>query len=290
MFTITCESTVDLSIEYLHKRNCDAICYSYFLGTEERVDHMQNTPETMEQFYKDLEEYKPTTSQIGGELYKDFFRAHLSNGNLLHLAFGSGMSQSVNNAMKAADEINAEAGKKVVTVIDTTCSCIGYGLIVDNILDMRDNGATEEELVAWLEKNKYRVHHQFFTTTLSYFKRSGRVSWAAAVLGNLLKICPIMRLNHDGKIVAYGKVLSVSKALDKTLEEISAHIENGSQYNGKLWIAHSNCIQTAEKTRSKLAEAYPAAYIRVFDIGPIIACHCGPGTVAIFFMGDERKA
>ena len=290
MFTITCESTVDLPLEYLKKRNCDAVCYSYFIGTEERVDHMQNTPETLEKFYKDLEEYKPTTSQIGGELYKDFFRAHLSDGNLLHLAFGSGMSQSVFNAMKAADEINAEVGKKVITVIDTTCSCIGYGLIVDTALDMRDNGATEEEIIAWMEQNKRRVHHQFFSTTLSYFKRSGRVSWAAAFLGNLLRLCPIMHLNNDGKIIANSKAMSVSKAIDKTMDEIAAHIENGGEYSGKLWISHSNCIQTAEKVMDKLKQAYPAADIRLFDIGPIIACHCGPGTVAIFFMGDDRKA
>lgn len=287
MFTITCESTTDLPLKYLQQRNCQSLCYSYFLGTEERVDHMDNTPETLAQFYVDLEKYKPTTSQLSAETYKDFFTQHLTDGDLLHIAFGSGMSNSVNNAFIAAEEVN-KTSKYKVTVVDSTCSCVGYGLIVDTALDMRDNGSTLQQIVDWLENNKRRVQHQFFTTTLSYFKRSGRVSWATAFLGNLLRLCPIMRLNNDGRIVAYSKVMSVSKAIDRTLEEIAAHIQDGKDYCGKLWIGHSDCLEMEQKVRQKLQIAYPRADIRTFDIGPIIACHCGPGTVAVFFMGDER--
>lgn len=287
MYNITCESTVDLPESYLLQRNCKALHYSYFLGMTECVDHMNNTPEVLAQFYKDLEEFKPTTSQLSAEAYKTFFAENLKDGDLLHLAFGSGMSNSVNNAFIAAEEINKTSAHKV-TVIDTTCSCIGYGLFVDTALDMRDKGATLQEIATWAEANKFNVHHQFFTTTLSYFRRSGRVSWAAAFVGTLLRMCPIMHLNRSGKIVAYSKAMSVSKAMQKTLDEIAAHIQNGSDYDGKLWISYSNCIETAEKVKEKLAEAYPKADIRLFDIGPIIACHCGPGTVAIFFWGDTR--
>ena len=287
MFTISCESTIDLPRAYIQRRKCDVLCYSYFLDSEERVDHMEHTPESLAEFYVDLEKYKPTTSQLSAETYKRFFTEHLVDGDLLHIAFGSGMSNSVNNAIMAAKEINATSEHKV-TVVDSTCSCVGYGLIVDIALDMRDSGNTEQQIVDWLEANKHRVHHQFFTTTLSYFKRSGRVSWATAFIGNLLRLCPIMRLNHDGKIVAYGKVMSVSKAIDKTLDEVAAHIQDGADYCGKLWIGHSNCLETEQKVRARLQQVYPRADIRTFDIGPIIACHCGPGTVAVFFMGDER--
>lgn len=287
MYKITCESTTDLPESYLLGRDCQALHYSYFLGTTECVDHMNNTPETLAQFYKDLEQYKPTTSQISAESYKEFFAARIADGDLLHIAFGSGMSNSVNNAFAAAEELNAQNEHKIV-VIDSTCSCVGYGLFVDTLLDLRDKGATLEEVAAHAEAIKHKVHHQFFTTTLSYFRRSGRVSWAAAFVGNFLRLCPIMRLNYDGKIIAYSKALSVTKAMDKTLSEVAAHIQNGADYDGKLWISHSDCIQTAQKVQAKLAEAYPKADIRLLDIGPIIACHCGPGTVAVYFVGDNR--
>lgn len=276
-----------MPLEHIQNRNCDALRYSYFLGTEEHVDSMQNTPESIAAFYENLEKFKPTTSQLSAEIYKEFFLQNLQHGDLLHIAFGSGMSNSVNNAFLAAKEINTKSKNKV-TVIDSTCSCVGYGLLVDIALDMRDEGKSLKEIANWTENNKRKIHHQFFTTTLSYFKRSGRVSLAAAFLGNLLRLCPLMRLNNDGKIVAYSKVMSVSKAVDKTIEEVGNHIQNGKDYNGKLWIAHSNCPDAEQKVHTKLASLYPHADIRTFDIGPIIACHCGPGTVAVFFEGDER--
>ncbi len=111
------------------------------------------------------------------------------------------------------------------------------------------------------------------------------------LIGNLFKICPILRLNKEGKIIAYSKVMSVTKAINKTLEETAEHIQNGSKdYDGKLWIAHSDCIDTAQIVFEKLQEEYPKADVQLFEIGPIIGSHCGQGTVAVYFMGDERAA
>lgn len=287
MFNITCESTVDLPQEYLKSRGCNAIHYSYFVNDTEHVDTMKNTTKSLEEFYKAIDEYRPTTSQISTERYEEFFRQNLCDGDILHIAFGDGMSQSVFNATKAADKINAENGNKVF-VVNSTCSCVGYGMLTDIALDLRDNGKTLQQIVDFLEQNKTKIHHQFFSTTLSYFRKSGRVSGPAALIGNLLKLCPIMRLNKQGKIIAYGKAMSVSGAITKTESETLAHIKNGKNYDGKLWISHSACLDTAIKVKKRMQSTYPKADVRVFDIGPIIACHCGPGTVAVYFEGDER--
>ena len=107
-------------------------------------------------------------------------------------------------------------------------------------------------------------------------------------MGNMFKLCPIMHLNKEGKIVAYAKVMSETKAIARTLEEIAAKIDNGSDYDGKLWVGHSDYICSATKIVEALKQAYPKASIRVFDIGPVIASHCGPGTLAIFFWGATR--
>lgn len=287
MFTITCESTVDMPLQYMLDRSCPTIHYSYFTDNTEHIDTMQNTKQSLAEFYAQIDSKRPTTSQISAERYEEFFRQHLADGNVLHIAFGSGMSQSVFNAIRAADIINAEGGNRV-TVIDSTCSCAGYGLLVDFALDLRDQGKSLDEIAEWTHKNKAKIHHQFFTTTLTYFRKSGRVSGPAALIGNILKLCPIMRLNRQGKIVAYNKVMSVSNALARTEAEIATHIKDGLCYGHKLFISHSDCEDVALKLQARLEKIYPNAQIRIFDIGPIIACHCGPGTVAAFFLGDER--
>lgn len=287
MFSITCESTIDLPLSYIKQRNVNVIHYSYFVKDVEYVDSMDNSKEYFDEFYSRIDKDKPTTSQINQDKYTEFFLKELEHGDVLHISFGSGMSASVFNAQKAAEKLNAE-NKNQVYVVDSTCSCVGYGMLVDYALDMRDKGFSLDEIVTFLEKRKHGLHHDFFTTTLTYFGKSGRVSNIAAFIGNLLRLCPLMRLNYDGKIVVCGKVMSVTKSMEQTIKTVTSHIDNGLDYDGKLWISHSNCLATAQKTYESLKKLFPNADIRIFDIGPIIACHCGPGTMAVYYLGDDR--
>lgn len=290
MFVLTCESTADLPLNYLNQRSIAAIPYTYCIDGVEYVDDMGEF-DGRKQFYKFLSDGKvPTTSQICIDRYMNFFREQLSKGDLLHIAFDSGLSHSVYNAYYAAEELKKEFPKRRIVILDSTCGCLGYGIFVDTLADMRDAGKSFDELYDWAKANRTRVHHQFFSTTLTYYRRSGRVSGPASLIGNMLKLCPLLRLNKTGKIIAYSKVMSVSKAITKTVAETEAHVENGHEYDGKMWIAHSDCKTTAEAVTKQLKAAFPKADIRLFEIGPVIGSHCGRGTVAVYFMGDERAA
>ena len=240
MFVLTCESTADLPLNYLNQRNIAAIPYTYCIDGVEYVDDMGEF-DGRKQFYKFLSDGKvPTTSQICIDRYMNFFREQLSKGDLLHIAFDSGLSHSVYNAYYAAEELKKEFPKRRIVVLDSTCGCLGYGIFVDTLADMRDAGKSFDELYDWAKANRTRVHHQFFSTTLSYYRRSGRVSGPASLIGNMLKLCPLLRLDKTGKIIAYSKVMSVSKAITKTVAETEAHVDNGREYDGKMWIAHSD--------------------------------------------------
>lgn len=288
MFTLSCESTVDLDLRHLTKRNIPVLPYTYIIDGVEYEDDMR-AGNGLAVFYSQLLAGKmPSTSLINVERYVDFFRPLLEKGDLLHVVFSSGLSQSASNAFAAAELLKKDFPQRKLYVVDSTCACVGYGLFVDTIADMRDGGTDIDSLYKWAQDNRRRVQHQFFSTTLTYFRRSGRISGPAALIGNLLKLCPIMRTNYDGKIIAYSKVMSESKAISKTLSEIEVLIDNGADYNGKLWIGHSNYINAATKTAEQLKIAYPKADIRIYDIGPVIASHCGPGTLAVFFWGQER--
>ena len=288
MFTLSCESTVDLTLDHLTKRNITAIAYTYTVDGVEYYDDMR-AGNGLVIFYSQLIAGKiPTTSLINVERYTEYFRSILEKGDLLHVAFGSGLSHSCNNAMTAAKLLKSEFPNRKIYVVDSLCACVGYGLFVDSIADLRDQGKDIDFLYKWAMDNRLRVHHQFFSTTLTYFRRSGRLSGPAAIFGNILKLCPIMHLNGNGKMVAYAKVMSETKAIAKTLEEIAAKIDKGSDYDGKLWLGHSDYIYSANKMVEELKKAYPKADIRVFDIGPVVASHCGPGTLSIYFWGATR--
>ena len=288
MFTLSCESTVDLTLDHLTKRNIPAIAYTYIIDGVEYADDMR-AGNGLALFYNQLIAGKMSnTSLINVDRYVEFFRAILEKGDLLHICFSSALSNSVNNAIKAAELLKQEFPKRKIYIIDSTCACVGYGLFVDNIADLRDEGKDIDYLYTWAQENRFNVQHLFFSTTLTYFRRSGRISGLSALLGNLLKLCPIMRTNRDGKIIISAKAMSETKAMTKLLSDIAQTIDNGSEYDGKIWLGHSDYISAATKAVEELGKIYPKADIRVFDIGPVVASHCGPGTLSVYFVGKTR--
>lgn len=292
-FILSCESTVDMPYNYVNSRDIPVLFYSYTVDGREYTDDMGRDAEALPKFYGFLNDGKlPSTSQLNEFQYETFFDELLAKGDVLHVAFGTGMTGSFYNAEKAAAVMREKYPERKIVVIDSLCSSSGYGLLVDTAADMRDNGVSLEETAQWVSDNRKNVHHQFFSTDLKYFRRSGRMSGPAAMLGTMLNICPIMHLNEAGKIIAYDKVRGKKKAIERTVQTMAEHATDGEQYAGKCCICHSNCLDDAQELKAVLKEKFPkiSGKIRIYDIGTIIASHCGPGTVAVFFMGDKREA
>ncbi len=289
-YQLSCESTVDLPFSYVDGRGISVLFYTYTVDGTDYPDDMLRDPEALPRFYKILEEKLPTTSQINLYRYLEYFEALLQKGDVLHIAFGSGMTASVNNAMEAAEILREKYPERKLTVIDSYCSSSGYGLLVDYAADLWDEGKSMEEVEDWVKAHAKRVHHQFYSTRLDFFRRSGRMSGAAATIATVLNICPIMRLDDRGAIIAYGKVRGKKAAIAETVKTMEQHAENGKDYAGKCFLCHANCPEDAENTRQAVLANFPKLKeVRICDIGTIIASHCGPGTVAVFFLGDERQ-
>ena len=279
-----------LPYAYMRERDIPILFYSYVVDGQEYKDDMGRDPEALPRFYAFLNAGKiPATSQLNEYQYEEFLEQRLQKGDVLHIAFGSGMTSSVKNAIRAADMLREKYPNRKIAVIDSLCSSSGYGMLVDCAADMRDRGCTLEETEQWVTENRQNVHHQFFSTDLKYYRRSGRMSGPTAMLGAILNICPIIRLDDQGKIIAYGKVRGKKAAIQKTLDTMEEHAAGGADYRGKCWICHSNCRAEAEETKAALLERFPhiSGEVKICDIGTIIASHCGPGTVAVFFFGDR---
>lgn len=290
-FQLSCESTVDLPYSHVSGRDISVVFYTYAVDGKEYVDDMGRDENALPEFFRMLAEGKtPATSQINEFRYEEYFEELLQKGDVLHIAFSTGLTPSYKNAVSAAERLKEKYPDRKLVVIDSLCGCSGYGLLIDTVADMRDSGSTMEEIEEWVLANRNKVHHQFFSTDLTQFKRSGRVSGLSAMLGTMLGICPLMHLNNEGRIIAYSKVRGKKAALKATVEEVMAHIENGKDYKGEIYIGQSNCMNLCNETIEEFEQYFPDAKkrIKVFDIGTIISAHCGPGTVAIFFYGDER--
>lgn len=290
-FTLSCCSTVDLPYSYMADRDIPVLFYTYVVDGREYVDDMGRDPEALPRFYRFLEEGKlPQTSQINVGTYLTFFEKLLQKGDLLHIAFTSGQSGSVHNAMLAAKELQEKYPERKLIVIDSLCSSSGYGMLVDTVADLRDEGKSIEEAAQWVRENRNTVHHQFFSSNMTQFRRTGRVSGAAAMVATIMSICPIMRLDDAGAIKAYGKVRGKKKAVETTIEAMAKHAQGGENYDKRCYVCHSQCPEDAQMLIDGLEARFPRikGKIRLCDIGTIIGSHSGPGTVAVFFYGDER--
>lgn len=292
-YIISCSSPVDVDFDFFIKRGVHVLFYNYIMDGMEYEDIMGRSKKDLDDFYSNLGKgIRSYTSQVSIEKYVTYFEQLLKEKkDILHIELGTGMTNSVLNALKAVELIKEKYPDSRIEIIDSLCSSSGYGMLVDSAVDLKNQDLTIDELAMWIKDNRQRLHHQFFCTDLSFFKRSGRITMMTAIFGGIMKTCPIMKLNNDGKIVVYSKAFGKKNAIKKTVEEVMEHIKNGQEYHDKLWINHSNCPHIAEMLQQELIKALPQYQdnIKIWNIGTTIGSHCGPGTVAVFFYGDERE-
>lgn len=293
-FILSCESTVDLTYSYMTRRDIPVMFYTYTVGDQVFTDDLGKDPESLPNYYKLLAGGAiPSTSQINRFQYTEFFEEQLKKGDLIHVTLSSGITGSYANAVAAAEELRPKYPDRKISVIDSLGASSGYGMLIDTAADMRDAGKSFEETESWILEWRTRIHHQFYSITMDYFRRSGRVSGPAAAIATILNICPMMRFDGNGRIIAYEKVRGIKNVIRKTAEAMTTHAIDGKDYSGKCFISHSNCIEQAEELRNMIVKEFPKLKkneIAIYDIGTIIASHTGPGTLALFFFGDDRKA
>ena len=157
-------------------------------------------------------------------------------------------------------------------------------------VDMRDEGKTLDEIYNWLEDNKLSVHHWFFSSDLSHYKRGGRISATSATIGGLLNICPLMNVSHEGKLVPRKKIRGKKQVIKESVKMMEMHAKNGTDYSGKCFISHSDCYDDARAVADLVEETFSnlEGSVIINSIGTVIGSHTGPGTVALFFVGDKR--
>lgn len=290
-YVITCESTADRSREFLASRAIPYVCFHYEMDGTTYVDDIYEST-TPQAFFGALKAgAQSKTSQVSTGEYIAFWEPYLAEGkDVLHLTLSSGISGTYNSACLAAEQLRERFPERKLVVIDSLNASSGYGMLMEYLADLRDEGMGFDELCAWAEDRRLDVNSWFFVSDLDCLKRGGRVSSTSAMLATALKICPVLTVDAKGALAPREKIRLKKKAIAKIVDKMRELAEGGSAYDGKCVIVNSNAREDAEATRDLVVTYFPQleGKIAIENIGTVIGSHTGPGTVALFFMGARR--
>lgn len=290
-YILSCCSTADLSMEHFQERSISYICFHYELDGKSYPDDLGKSMDFQE-FYDRMAHGADTrTSQINSEEFTSYFKGHLEKGyDILHVTLSSGLSGVLNSAVIAADALKEEFPDRKILIVDSLGASSGYGLLMDKLADLRDEGKTIDEVYQFALASRLKVHHWFFSTDLSFYVKGGRISKTAGAVGTVLGICPLLNMDFEGHLVPRYKIRTKKKVITAIVEKMKEHAEGGLNYNGKCYISHSNCPEDAKAVARLVEAAFPElnGKVEINYVGTTIGSHTGPGTVALFFWGDER--
>jgi len=290
-FVLSCCSTLDLSPEHVAARDISYICFHYYLDDVPYNDDLgQSMP--FDVFYQKMIDGADTrTSQINMEEYAEYFTKFLEEGrDILHVSLSSGISGTANSARLAAEDLREKYPDRKIYIVDSLAAASGYGLLMDKLADLRDEGKTIDEVRDWAEAHKKEMHHWFFSTDLTFYIKGGRVSKVSGWFGTVLKICPLLNMDHKGRLIPRQKIRGKAAVTREIVERMKECAADGLDYSGKCYICHSACYDDARAVADLVEANFPKLNGKVLinSIGTTIGSHTGPGTVALFFWGDER--
>ncbi|MDO5716887.1 MAG: DegV family protein [Tissierellia bacterium] len=289
-YEIFTSSPSDLNREYHAKNGIQCIPFKVIFEDKEVDDDTWQTFSPKEFYDLIRQGANPSTSQINVGDYVEHFTPFLEAGkDILHLELSSGISGSINSAQIARAELANRFPERKIYVVDSLCASSGLGLLVDKVVELRDQGKAIDEIYAFVEEHKLNVQHWFTSMDLTHYFRGGRISRTSFLIGGALNICPVLNMDYKGKLTPRKKARGFKKALNSLVDQMSELAEHRKEYDQKVFICQSDEEENAQFVADKIRKTFP--YVKevcIFPIGTTIGSHTGPGTISIFFWGDRR--
>ena len=228
-----------------------------------------------------------TTAAVNPEQWTEAMEPVLkADEDVLVLAFSSGLSTSYQSAEIAAGDLREQYPDRTILVVDSLCASLGQGLLAYYACKKRDEGLGLQELYQWLLNNRLHLCHWFTVDDLMYLKRGGRISAATAIMGTMLSIKPVLHVDDEGHLVNVGKARGRRASIQAMAKKVGELAEGYD--NSVMFISHGDCLEDAEYLRSLLESQYGVKEVYINYVGAVIGSHSGPGTLALFFMGQHR--
>ncbi len=229
----------------------------------------------------------PSTAALNPMEYVSILEPIFAKGDeILYVAFSSNMSGTFNNLRIALEELTEKYPNTKFTRFDTLGISLSSGIFVLRAKELIDEGKSVEEIVAELEDLKMRVNAYIIADDLMYLKKGGRLTAIKALLGTMLQLKPIIKLTTAGTLIPTTNVAGRNKALMTVINEVVEKVTDLDKYS--IYVMNGACPQDRDRVVAKLQALLPEAKIIPQFIGPVIGSHCGPGTIAIIFVGPNR--
>ena len=279
---LSTDSTANLPKEYYEKLNIKMIPMQIVLNDTTYDDLSDNLP--ISEYYQQMREgATPTTAQINEFASREYFEKLLESGeDVLHICFSSALSGTCATVKRVAEELNSIHSNKIYIIDSLNASC-GEGILVLKALDLINEGKSIEEIKTEIENLIPYICSYFTVEQLKYLVRGGRVGKFSGIVGTLLNIKPVLRVDENGKLVSYKKIISRKKSIAELANIASDKIAD-KKY---VMISHAECFEEAQDLAQTLKETLDIEPI-ITDLTQVIGCHTGPGLIAVFFVGKEK--
>ena len=288
-FVILTDSASDLKAETAEELGLEVLPLSLHIGPAVYRNYLDERELDTATFYRQLREegILPTTSAINTAEWAAAMEPHLQQGeDVLVLAFSSGLSATYQSAQIAAEDLAEQYPDRKIRVIDTLCASLGEGLLVYLAAKRRQAGASMEEVADYVLETRPHLWHWFTVDDLNHLRRGGRISGATALLGTLLGIKPILHVDDEGHLIPMGKVRGRRASIAALVDQMEKSAINPASQ--EIFISHGDCLSDAELLAEMIRNRLGVQSIYINYVGPVIGAHSGPGTLALFFVGDAR--
>ena len=287
-YVLLTDSSADLTAQLYDELEIDILPLSFLLEGKT----YENLPDESTMAFRDVyaalrSKAEIKTSAANVESFKNFYRPYLEKGlDILYVGFSSGLSSTYSAGHIAAQEMMEEFPERKILTVDSLCASLGQGLFLYLLAQKRKDGMSLEELAAYAEETKLQICHWFTVDDLFFLKRGGRVSGATALIGSMLGIKPVLHVDDEGHLINISKVRGRRNSIVALADQIAETAINPAEQT--MFICHGDCMEDAELLASMVKERYGVKEVIINYTGPVIGAHSGPGTLALFFIGNKR--
>lgn len=287
-FAIVTDSSANLPVELIDKYSITVLSLVFVSEGKQYRSYEKGKDIDLGEFYRMMREGTVfTTSCVSPQVVIEEVEPLLESGkDVLYIGFSSGLSATFPTVRTELEQLAQKYPERTVLYVDTLSAALGEGLLVTYAARMCQEGRSIHEVYDWLEANKLHLCHWFTVDDLKYLKRGGRISAATALVGSVLNIKPVMHMDDEGHLVAVDKAMGMRKAISMLVEHMKRLYYPGTKQ--LVYIVHGDCEDTAELLASKVRECFDVEDILIRQVDPVIGAHSGPGTVALFFLGEKR--
>ena len=287
-YKIITDSCANLTDSQIKEYGVEILSLKYYIGDTAYESYIKGEKIDYSNVYRILREKGKITTSLANrdDCDKAILPVLEAGEDALILAFSSGLSGTCQNIINSAEDYREMFPDRKIIVVDTLAASMGEGLLVHYAVELQKRGKTMEEVAQWVEDNKLKLCHTFTLDDLFFLKRGGRLSGTSAIVGSLMNIKPLMHVANDGKLYVTGKARGRKAAMNHLIDSVG---EKGVDLeNQVIFLVHGDCEDEARVIGEEVKKRYNVKDVIYNCLDPVIVSHSGPGTLAIFFLGNER--